>query len=597
TLPAGISPVAVAVAPNGKVYVANNGSNDVTVIDSATDTVLATLPAGISPSAVAIAPNGRVYVANASSDNVTVIDSATDTVLAALPASTSPSAVAVAANGKVYIANSGSNDITVIDSATNAVVATLPAGTTPSAVAVAPNGRVYVANNGSNNVTVIDSATDTVLATLAAGSGPEAVAVAPDGKVYVPNSPNQCPYRVYFTANHDGVFRVGHRPFNYPDLHESVTGGSVTLDINATGYADAGIVLESFRLGDIDQVVVGGTGPLAVNLWFDTDNDGRYFIGLNPTGTFQAVGNDDYGALQGTDVYFFTHNHGTVSLADLKAGAVPGINADTNVAIWIGIAQNASAEIQTVNGQNIVDCLHGFPGDVTVIDSATNTVPATLSVGSGPAAVAVAPNSKIYIANSASNDVSVLPAYPTLSGISPTQGTAAGGTVVTITGTGLSGASVTFGNNPATAVTVNPAGTQITATTPAGTPGPVTVTVTTAGGSASLVNGFTYLAVSHATKLTATPALAKLFPPHVYFPYLTATLTDLVTGLPVPGQTITFKTGGHILGNAVTNAQGTARLDETLTLTLILLHGGYDATFAGTASLLPSTAHGVIIEP
>ncbi|MGY5129360.1 DUF5074 domain-containing protein, partial [Streptomyces nigrescens] len=82
TIPAGTSPLAVAVAANGKVYVANASSNNVTVIDSATDTVLATLPAGISPVAVAVAANGKVYVANASSNNVTVIDSATDTVLA-----------------------------------------------------------------------------------------------------------------------------------------------------------------------------------------------------------------------------------------------------------------------------------------------------------------------------------------------------------------------------------------------------------------------------------------------------------------------------------------------------------------------------------
>ncbi|MGW7008940.1 DUF5074 domain-containing protein, partial [Streptomyces sp. NPDC054933] len=94
TIPAGTSPFAVAVAANGRVFVANATSNDVTVIDSATDTVLTTLPAGTSPYAVAVAPNGRVYVANATSNDVTVIDSATDTVLTTLPAGTSPYAVA-----------------------------------------------------------------------------------------------------------------------------------------------------------------------------------------------------------------------------------------------------------------------------------------------------------------------------------------------------------------------------------------------------------------------------------------------------------------------------------------------------------------------
>ncbi|MGW7003917.1 virginiamycin B lyase family protein [Streptomyces sp. NPDC054933] len=596
TLSAGTSPQAVAVAANGRVYIANNGSNNVTVVDSTTDTVLTTLPAGTSPYAVAVAPNGRVYVANAMSNDVTVIDSATDTVLTTLPAGTSPYAVAVAPNGRVYIPNNQSNNVTVIDSTTDTVLTTLPAGTSPYAVAVAANGRVYIPNNQSNNVTVIDSTTDTLLATVAVGSGPEAVAVASDGKVYVTSAPNGCPDQVYFATNDGGVFRVAYRPFNFPDSQQAVTAGNVTLNINAVGYADSGVVLESFKLGDIDQVTVGGTGPLTVNLWFDTNNDGRYFTGLTPTGTFQGVGSDDYGNLQGTNVEFFTDSHGTVSLAALKAGAVPGINANTTVALWVGIAQNASASITTVNGQNVVDCIHGVgAGNVTVIDSTTNTVLTTLTADSGTWAVAVAPNGKIYAANSASSDVSVYPAYPTLTAISPTQGPAAGGTVVTITGTNLTGASVTIGGSPATNVSVNPGGTQITATTPPGTPGPADVTVTTGGGTATLPAAFTY--TTDTTQLTATPALAKLFPTHVYYPFLYATLADLATGLPVPGQTITFSTGGHFLGTATTDAHGTAHLNEALTFPMILFNGGYDATFAGTPTLQPATAHGEILTP
>lgn len=95
----------------------------------------------------------------------------------------------------------------------------------------------------------------------------------------------------------------------------------------------------------------------------------------------------------------------------------------------------------------------------------------------------------------------------------------------------------------------------------------------------------------HATSLTATPALIQLFPLQLHFPFLTATLTDTVTGLPVPGQIITFSTGGHFLGTAITDANGTASLVEILSLPLIILNGGYDATFIGTPTLQPSTAH------
>ena len=82
---------------------------------------------------------------------------------------------------------------------------------------------------------------------------------------------------------------------------------------------------------------------------------------------------------------------------------------------------------------------------------------------------------------------------PTVSSVSPNNGSSAGGTAVTITGTRfVTGATVTFGTTAATNVVVI-SGTQITATTPAGTTGAVTVTVTNPGGlSGSLTNGFTY---------------------------------------------------------------------------------------------------------
>ena len=67
---------------------------------------------------------------------------------------------------------------------------------------------------------------------------------------------------------------------------------------------------------------------------------------------------------------------------------------------------------------------------------------------------------------------------PTVSSVSPNSGPAAGGTTVTITGANFAaGATVTFGGAAATNVVVV-SGTQITATTPAGSAGAATVTVT-----------------------------------------------------------------------------------------------------------------------
>ena len=82
---------------------------------------------------------------------------------------------------------------------------------------------------------------------------------------------------------------------------------------------------------------------------------------------------------------------------------------------------------------------------------------------------------------------------PTVTSISPSSGPVAGGTAVTITGTGfLSGATVSLGGTPATGVVVN-SSTSITATTAAHAAGAVNVVVTnTDSQSGTLLNGYTY---------------------------------------------------------------------------------------------------------
>lgn len=83
---------------------------------------------------------------------------------------------------------------------------------------------------------------------------------------------------------------------------------------------------------------------------------------------------------------------------------------------------------------------------------------------------------------------------PTISSLSTNSGPVGGGTEVTITGTNfVTGATVTFGGTAATNVLVI-SSTEITATTPPGSAGPVTVSVTNPGGAnVKLASGFTYL--------------------------------------------------------------------------------------------------------
>jgi IPT/TIG domain len=156
----------------------------------------------------------------------------------------------------------------------------------------------------------------------------------------------------------------------------------------------------------------------------------------------------------------------------------------------------------TIDGTNLSGAsLVTFGGTAATITANTATqVTVTAPGGSaGPVNVVVT-----TVGGSATlTDGYTYVAAPTMTSLSPTSGPTAGGTSVTIDGTNLGGASsVTFGGAAAT-ITANTA-TQVTVTAPAGSAGPVSVVVTTVGGSATLTNGYTYVEAPTITSLSPT---------------------------------------------------------------------------------------------
>ncbi|WP_327120539.1 IPT/TIG domain-containing protein [Nocardia sp. NBC_01730] len=131
----------------------------------------------------------------------------------------------------------------------------------------------------------------------------------------------------------------------------------------------------------------------------------------------------------------------------------------------------------------------GTPATSFTVNSSTQITAVTPAHSAGTVSVTVT------TAGGTSNGVAfTYIAAPTLTGIAPSSGPPSGGTVVVLTGTGLTGATaVSFGGTPATLFTVN-SDTQITVLTPAHAAGTVLVTVTTPGGTSNGV-AFTYIAV------------------------------------------------------------------------------------------------------
>jgi YVTN family beta-propeller protein len=219
TVAVGDMPYGVAVNPAGtRVYVINQSANSFSVIDTASNSVIATVAVGDMPYGVAVNPAGtRVYVTNLSANSVSVIDTATNNVTATVPVGSGPVGVAVNPAGtRVYVANLFGNNVSVIDTASNNVTATVAVGSYPVGVAVNPSGtRVYVTNESSHSVSVIDAASNSVIATVAVGSNPNGVAVNLAGtRVYVTNSLSDS-VSVIDTASNtvDTTVTVGDYPF------------------------------------------------------------------------------------------------------------------------------------------------------------------------------------------------------------------------------------------------------------------------------------------------------------------------------------------------------------------------------------------------
>ncbi|MBI4874377.1 MAG: beta-propeller fold lactonase family protein [Acidobacteria bacterium] len=142
-----LSPIELALSPDGtRLYVVCEGSDELAVVDLATDKVIRRVRVGHVPKGLALAPDGRfVYVANSWNDTVSEIDTGGLEVRRTLPAGYEPTCVATDRAGRtLYAANRIGGDISVIDLATGAEPRRLAAGRGASYLALSPaNGHLY----------------------------------------------------------------------------------------------------------------------------------------------------------------------------------------------------------------------------------------------------------------------------------------------------------------------------------------------------------------------------------------------------------------------------------------------------------------------
>src|SRR5438552_2100802 len=126
----------------------------------------------------------RVFVTNEKSDDVTVIDAATRKVVTTIPVGKRPRGVAVSPDGRrVYVTNSNSDSLSVIDTKSLAVLRTVPAGLDPEGLTFNRAGTaVYVVNENELSVTVLDAESLKITKKIAVGKEPETAVASPDGR-------------------------------------------------------------------------------------------------------------------------------------------------------------------------------------------------------------------------------------------------------------------------------------------------------------------------------------------------------------------------------------------------------------------------------
>jgi IPT/TIG domain/Regulator of chromosome condensation (RCC1) repeat len=224
-------------------------------------------------------------------------------------------------------------------------------------------------------------------------------------------------------------------------------------------------------LSGVADIAAGGTHSLALL------DDGRVMawgsnvFGELGDGTFSGPQTCSEGAFQGScsDVPVAVRSLRGVTAIAAGLGHSLALLGDGTVMAW---GSNDSGELgdETVAGPET--CIFG-PNS-----SACSDVPVAVSRLSEVTAVAAGDFFSLGLGLR-------LPSQPapTITQLQPKRGSAAGGTKVTITGTGFTGATaVKFGSVDATSFTVN-SSKSITARSPAERPGTVEVTVTTANGT------------------------------------------------------------------------------------------------------------------
>src|SRR5262245_22378699 len=163
--------------PAVTVYVTNEASGDLSVIDAANNEVISTLPLGKRPRGISITPDRKnLFVALSGSpiagpgvdedslpppdktaDGIGIVDVDRNAFLRLMPVGSDPEQFVISHDGgKLYVANEDVGLATVVDATSGQIIKELPVGKEPEGVGISPDGKVvYVTSEDEGAVSVI----------------------------------------------------------------------------------------------------------------------------------------------------------------------------------------------------------------------------------------------------------------------------------------------------------------------------------------------------------------------------------------------------------------------------------------------------------
>ncbi len=345
------------------------------------------------------------------------------------------------ADHRAYVANHDSWTISIIDTSTNQVVETVPLAFQPGDLAITPDGtRAYiVASTGT--IKVMDLASKKIVADVSLANlfsaneelHPERFAITPDGKqLYVEvgvranEFANFLTGAVVDTASNTGVVRLRDIRPNGSDPGEvAITPDGKRAYFSMAKYSGLIAVVDTATNQTVDEITgVFGRYDLINNYHLAVTPSGKYFyvtnfynIAIFDTATDKVVTEINVGWPGAGAMAFAPDGFRLYAVHGNNAVAIDTeINQVTNT-IPVGTFPLDIAITPDGKKAFVLNCTApGTPcyrpyndGTVSVIDTETNKVVASIGVGKGPAAIAIIPDiplsfftSKLFISQSKS---------------------------------------------------------------------------------------------------------------------------------------------------------------------------------------------------